>query len=197
MSELPGVLGDYVTVAMAVELLGFRKEQTGRFYSLVKKGLPTYKVGGMTLARFSELAELAGLPEDASPPWPAKLADLEMEFLHSRNGAADILGVSPRTVNRMAASDKVATVDLSAWGGYSLYQLGTTTSHPEYVSMGDWTIEIEIDEKNRLNIVAANELPGDMIIMPSLSWPPRKTFVHEDEHSLYIASFRVARALHE
>jgi len=155
MSKLPGTLGEYVTVGMAVELLGHKREQTGRFYSLVKKGLPTYKLGGMTLARFSELAEHAKLAA-SKPPWPEPLASLPMEHLHSRNGAAELLGVSPRTINRYASNGTVKSVSLSAWGGYTLYIIPSTKSMPTYMHIGDWTLELELTNKGRLNIVLRN-----------------------------------------
>lgn len=181
MSNLPGVLGDYVTVAMAVELLGHSREQTGRFYSLVRKGLPTYKIGGMTLAKFSELAELAGLPELASPPWPAKLASLEMKFLHSRNDAAEIVGVSPRTINRQANAGEISTVDLAPWGGYTLYQLGTTARHPGYIILGDWQISYELDERGRLIMTIVNNKLKAPFMLASMAHRPRMMFIHADE----------------
>jgi hypothetical protein len=197
MSKLPGVLGDYVTVAMAVELLGFRKDQTGRFYALVKKGLPTYKVGGLTLAKFAELAQLAGLPEEASPPWPSKLAGLKMEFLHSRNDAAAILGVSPRTVNRHAVIGTIGTVDLSPWGGYTLYQLGTVTPHPEYWTIGDWDIEAEVDERGRLHINLSNEGLDDPFMMLGMASRSKMAYVHDDEMEPARAIIKTQRTLYD
>jgi hypothetical protein len=192
MSKLPGVLGDYVTVAMAVELLGFRKEQTGRFYALVNRGLPTYKVGGMTLAKFAELAELASLPAGSKPSWPSKLGELEMKHLHSRGDAADILNVSPRTVNRQAASGIVGSVDLSPWGGYTLYQIGEIKPLPTYISMGRWKMVMETDEKGRLHIVATGGDTGHPFIMLGMSSHPQKAFIHSSELEPAVATFRVA-----
>jgi hypothetical protein len=197
MANLEGNLGDYVTVSMAVEILGYPRVQTGRFYALVRKGLPTYKVGGMTLALASELLAFADLPADTSIPWPAKLAGLNMKFLHSRDAAASILGVTPRTVNRYADKGTLGFVDLAPWGGYALYQLGTVTPHPQYIDIDGWTIEAEVNEDGKLKVALARKDAKDAFCMLSFGNAyPRTTFFYLDEDSMPIAQVRIAGDLH-
>jgi hypothetical protein len=197
MSKLPGVLGNYVTVGMAVEMLGHKRDQTGRFYVLVKKGLTTFKIGGMTLALASEFAELAGLPADSKPPWPAELASLPMATLYARNDAANRLGVSPRTINRYANEGQITAVDLSAWSGYTLYQLEASIKQPRYISVGDWKLELTVDEKERLHIVATNEQfdTEQLFLGLGVSSYSRKAFVYEGDMTPPIATFRVTEKL--
>jgi len=180
MSKLVGKLKNYVTVGMALDILGHPREQTGRFYTLIKQGMPTYKLGGMTLAKAHDLIFFAGLPSDTKVPWPAELAELDMSKLRSRNEMANFLGVSPRTVNRLAKKGEITAVDLSRWSGYTVYLL-TPDMRPERhtVKAGDWIVETSIDDKGRL-IVDIQSKERGLFIEHSLSQHPTAAFIYKD-----------------
>ena len=141
MDSLTGKLSDYVTVAMAVEMLGHSRDQTGRFYSLVAQGLPTYKLGGTTLAKTKDFTAIAGLPAGTSSLWPAELAGLQMNNLYSRNDTANLLNVAPRTVNSYANRGKITAYDLSPWGGHVVYRLSGNSAPSKQMKIADWTIK--------------------------------------------------------
>jgi hypothetical protein len=151
MSDLKGTLSDYVTVAMAVEMLGHKREQTGRFYNYVSNGLETYKLGGITLAKVKDFTSAAGLPAGTSSLWPAELASLPMSKLLARNEAANVLGVAPGTINHYAKIGKVKAYDLSPWGGRMAYVVDENGLAPKYMHFGDWTIKAS-ESKDGFNV---------------------------------------------
>lgn len=157
MSELDGVLGNYIGIGMAAMLLGKPMRHTGEVYSLVKEhNIPKYKIGGTSLLEYESFAKSAGIGGDSlCPLWPDEFIDIPMSRLYSRWELADALGVSIGTIYNMVEHGEVVALDLSPWKMNTLYYFSgdmPQISQPSFVDIDDTRIKVSRKEDGAIKI---------------------------------------------
>lgn len=130
-------LNDCLTYWMAMDVLGIPKDQNVRLYRLIEKEeIPTTKVGAIPLLDRAKIEELAG-PDADVPKFPPHVAYISLNNLIGAKEAADILGVTTRTMRNLASRYVVDTVDLSHWGGHRLFSKRSVVSEVNKRNMID------------------------------------------------------------
>lgn len=170
-------LGDYVGIGMAAILLGRSPEQTGIVYDMINEyEIPVYKVGGVSLVSFDDLAACSGgkLTRNAAPLWPQEIGGLPLKSIFSRTELASLLNVSVGTIHRWATSGKITAIDLSEWNMHSLYYYGGPIAPqlPVEFRMGGRQVKVSL-HNGELHIDIWTEEPVGAIcfdLEPTKAW---------------------------
>lgn len=155
-------LGDYIGIGMAAMLMGRTPEQTGVVYDIIDKhGIPVYKVGGVSLISFEDLAVCLGekLDKNAAPMWPKEIGELPMKHIFSRTELAKMLNVSVGTIHRRATEGKITALDLSEWNMHSMYYYNGQVAPqlPVELTIGGRRVKVSLSDEELHVDVWTNE----------------------------------------
>ena len=115
------ILDDCLTHKMALEMLNAPRGQNMRIYRMIENdNLETIKIGNIPFIDREQFIEAASLSVEYER-FPPYIAAWPLSGLADVHEAAQILGVTTRTIHNLSNSYVIESIDLSHWGGHLMF----------------------------------------------------------------------------